>query len=140
MAIGEIIRTGHWITDSVSRELKEFGIYEPQYNVLRILRNAKGEPVSVNRILENMVQRSSNVTRIVDKLAAKGLVERTLSIEDRRKMDILITKEGLELLKKLDEKVHQFHKPMMKNLNKSEAETLRLLITKLKGNLYENNS
>ena len=134
MTIGEIIRTGHWITDSVSRELKEFGIYEPQYNVLRILRNAKGKPVSVNRILENMVQRSSNVTRIVDKLAAKGLVERTLSAEDRRKMDIIITKEGFDLLKKLDQKVHQFHKPMMKNLNKNEVETLKQLIIKLKGN------
>lgn len=134
MAIGEIIKTGHWITDSVSRELKEFGIYEPQYNVLRILRNAKGQPISVNRILENMVQRSSNVTRIVDKLAAKGLVERTLSLEDRRKMDILITKEGIELLTKLDQKVHQFHQPMMKNLNKNEAETLKQLIIKLKGN------
>lgn len=133
MAVGEIIRTGHWITDSVSRELKEFGIYEPQYNVLRILRNAKGKPISVNRILENMVQRSSNVTRIVDKLAAKSLVERTISTEDRRKMDILITNKGIELLKKLDEKVHQFHKPMMNNLNKDEAETLRQLIIKLKG-------
>ena len=133
MAIGEIIRTGHWITDSVSKELKEFGIYEPQYNVLRILRNAMGEPISVNRILENMVQRSSNVTRIVDKLAAKGLVERTLSTEDRRKMDILITRDGLKLLKKLDDKVQEFHKPMMKNLTKNEAETLKQLIIKLKG-------
>ena len=99
-AIFEIIRTGHWITDSISRELREYDIYEPQYNVLRILRGAKGKPVSVNTILEQMVQRSSNVTRIVDKLAAKGLVDRTLCPDDRRKMDISITSEGLELLKK----------------------------------------
>ena len=131
--VHEIIRTGHWITDSVSKELKEFGIYEPQYNVLRILRGAKGKPISVNTILENMVQRSSNVTRIVDKLAAKGLVERTLSAEDRRKMDIIITKNGMELLKKLDKKVEDFHKPMMNNLSDEEADTLKQLIKKLKG-------
>jgi DNA-binding MarR family transcriptional regulator len=133
-AIFEIIRTGHWITDSITKELKEFGIYEPQYNVLRILRGAKGRPISVNTILENMVQRSSNVTRIVDKLETKGLVERTLSTEDRRKMDIIITQEGLELLEKLDKKVKDFHKPMMNNLNSKETETLKQLIKKLKGN------
>ncbi len=131
--VHEIIRTGHWITDSISKELKEFGIYEPQYNVLRILREAKGEPISVNTILEQMVQRSSNVTRIVDKLTAKGLVERKLSDKDRRKMDILITNEGKTFLKKLDDKVYQFHKPMMNNLNTEEKETLRRLIKKLKG-------
>jgi len=129
----EIIRTGHWITDSISKELKEFDIYEPQYNVLRILSGAKGKPISVNMILENMVQRSSNVTRIVDKLEKKGLVQRTLSIEDRRKMDISISSEGIELLKKLDEKVYDFHKPMKNNLTSEEADTLKRLIEKLKG-------
>lgn len=130
----EIIRTGHWITDSVSKELKEYGIYEPQYNVLRTLRGAKGRPISVNEILDQMVQRSSNVTRIVDKLAAKELVERTLCSDDRRKMDIVITDKGLELLKILDRKVHALHKPMMKNLSPKEADTLKHLIKKLKGN------
>ena len=132
-AIQEIILTGHWITDMVSKELKEYDIYEPQYNVLRVLRGAKGKPISVNIILENMVQRSSNVTRIVDKLTVKGLVERTLSDEDRRKMDIVITTSGLELLEKLDKKVHNFHKPMTNNLTQQEAETLNKLIKKLKG-------
>ncbi len=132
-AIQEIIKTGHWITDSVSKELKEYDIYEPQYNVLRILRGAKGVPVSVNTILEQMVQRSSNVTRIVDKLTQKGLVERVLSEEDRRKMDISITPEGAELLKKLDNKVHNFHKPMVTNLSSEESVKLKELIIKLKG-------
>lgn len=131
--IHEIIRTGHWITDSVSKELKEYDIYEPQYNVLRILRGAKGKPISVNTILENMVQRASNVSRIVDKLTLKGLVERTLCSEDRRKMDIIITNEGLELLKKLDKKVESFHKPMKDNISSEEADTLKRLIKKLKG-------
>jgi len=132
-AIFEIIRTGHWLTDSVSRELKEFDIYEPQFNVLRILRGAKGKPISANAILEKMVQRSSNITRIVDKLTAKGLVERTLSTNDRRKMDIVITNEGLNLLLKLDIKVEALHKPMMNNISEVEAETLKKLIVKLKG-------
>ncbi len=134
IAVFEIIRTGHWITDQVSKELKEFGIYEPQYNVLRILRGATGKPVSVNNILEKMVQPSSNVTRIVDKLAARGLVDRQLCPDDRRKMDITITEAGKELLKKLDAKVHKLHEPMMQNLTQKEAVKLKDLIRKLKGN------
>ena len=121
------------MTDSVSKELKEYDIYEPQFNVLRILRGAKGKPVSVNTILDNMIQRSSNVTRIVDKLEAKGLVKRTLCTKDRRKMDIIITDEGLTLLKKLDKKVKALHKPMMHNLTEEEAITLKHLIKKLRG-------
>ncbi|MEM6377584.1 MAG: MarR family transcriptional regulator, partial [Bacteroidota bacterium] len=63
-AIYEIITTGHWITDEVTKTLKEFGVTEPQYNVLKILKGAKGEPLTVGGILDNMVQRSSNITRI----------------------------------------------------------------------------
>ncbi|MBL4650270.1 MAG: MarR family transcriptional regulator, partial [Aureispira sp.] len=67
------------------------------------------------------------------KLEIKGLVERTLSAEDRRKMDIIITSDGIQLLEVLDEKVKAFHKPMMNNLSSDEAETLKQLIRKLKG-------
>ena len=132
-AIFELIKTGHRLTDTVSRELKEFDIYEPQFNVLRILQGSKGKPISVNTILERMIQRSSNVTRIVDKLEAKSLVERTLCADDRRKMDIIITLKGSELLLKLNKKVEAFHKPMMNNLTEKEFETLEKLIKKFKG-------
>ena len=129
--IYKIIKTGHWITDQVSQELKEFGITEPQYNVLRILKEAKGKPVTVQEILENMVQRSSNVTRIVDKLLSKGYVERQECPTNRRKLDITLTESGKALLEELDRTVYAFHKPMMANLNAQELETLRFLIKKL---------
>ena len=132
-AVYEILRTGHWFTDQVSRELKEYGIYEPQFNVLRILRGA-GRQVSVSYILERMIQPSSNVTRIVEKLESRGLVDRKLCPADRRKMDISITPEGLKLLRQLDAKVEKLHEPMMHNLTDSEAKQLKQLIQKLKGN------
>lgn len=132
-AIDQLIRTGHWITDQVSLELKEFGITEPQYNVLRILRVKKGNPVTVQKIQSRMVQRSSNVTRLIDKLLDKNLVSRKECPENRRKMDITITQSGLDLLEKLDEKVVSFYQPMSKNLNTDESRTLKELIIKLKG-------
>ena len=132
-AIDQLIRTGHWIMDQVSLELKEFGITEPQYNVLRILRVKKGNPVTVQKIQSRMVQRSSNVTRLIDKLLDKNLVSRKECPENRRKMDITITQSGLDLLEKLDEKVVSFYQPMSKNLNTDESRTLKELIIKLKG-------
>lgn len=133
-AIHQLITTGHWITDQVSKALKGHGSTEPQYNVLRILDAANGKALSVQEILEKMVQRNSNITRIVDKLIAKGCVERKECPSNRRKMDITLTKDGKAFLETLDEKVHQLHKPLMKNLSSDELDTLRKLIKKLTAN------
>ena len=133
MAIGQIIRTGHWITDQVGIELKDFEISEPQYNVLRILKGRNGKPIAVQEILDRMVQRTSNVTRIVDKLIEKDLVKRHECPSNRRKMDITITDRGEALLIQLDKKVYEFHSPMVANLTNEEAQTLTRLIIKLKG-------
>lgn len=130
--INEIVETGHWITDSISQELREYDIYEPQYNVLRILRSAGGKALKVNEILAQMVQRTSNVSRIIDKLVAKKLVARNLSKTDRRKMNVVLTPQGYELLKKLDVKVQRFHQPQMKNLTDLEIATLKNLLKKLR--------
>ena len=130
-AIYQIIKTGHWITDRVSQELKEFDITEPQYNVLRILKGKKGNPVNVGEIQSQMVQRTSNVTRIVDKLIKKGLVSRQECPTNRRKMDITITTVGNTFSEKLNKKVQDFHLPMTKNLTEEEAKTLTKLMKKL---------
>ncbi|ANQ49401.1 MarR family transcriptional regulator [Flammeovirga sp. MY04] len=132
-AIHEIIKTGHWITDAVGQVLKEDKITEPQFNVLRILKGQKGSPITVQEIQERMVQRSSNVTRIIDKLLDKGLVKREECPTNRRKMDITITPFGLEELERFDQKVIEFHVPYTQNLTAEEAETLEKLIKKLKG-------
>ena len=131
-AIDQIIRTGHWITDQVSSELKEFDMSEPQYNVLRVLKVRSGEPITVQKIQEKMVQRTSNVTRIIDKLLDKGLVNRKECPSNRRKMDITITEKGEELLAQLSKKVIDFHKPMAGNLTTEEAQILKKLIIKLR--------
>jgi len=132
-AMLKIVSTGHWLTDSITRELKEFDATEPQFNVLRVL-NAKPEiPCSVQEIQHGMMQKSSNVTRIVDKLLKKGYVNRELNEDNRRKVDISITPEGQLFLKKLESRVFAFHEPLHKNLSPEECETLTYLINKLKG-------
>lgn len=133
-AIYQIIKTGHWITDRVSTELKDFGISEPQYNVLKILKGSKGKPLTVQEILVHMVQKSSNVTRIVDKLLEKKLLIRQECPTNRRKQEITITDQGEKLLIELDKKVKSFHLPMQENVTEKEAQLISNLISKLKGN------
>ncbi|HAA10924.1 MAG TPA: MarR family transcriptional regulator [Cytophagales bacterium] len=129
--VHEIIKTGHWITDQVGIQLKEYDTTEPQYNVLRILHEQAGTPISVQDIQQQMVQRSSNVTRIIDKLLAKALVHRQECATNRRKMDITITEAGEQLLQKLDKKVYELHAPMQGNLTPAEIQQLKQLINKL---------
>ena len=130
-AMFQIIKTGHWITDQVSKCLKDYGISEQQFNVLRILKGA-GKEVTVSYIGEHMVQRNSNVTRIVDKLVAKKYCSRDIDPNNRRKMMIKITAEGEKELLNFNKVVDEFHKPYLNKLDKSELKTLKELIVKLK--------
>lgn len=130
--IGQIIKAGHWITDSVSSELKVFDISEPQYNVLRTLNAQKSTPLNVEQIGKQMIQRSSNVTRIIDKLLSKGFVSRQECPTNRRKMDISITSAGASFLKQLDAKVNDWHSPLFDKLTDEELQTLTGLIRKLR--------
>ncbi|MBO6515781.1 MAG: MarR family transcriptional regulator [Bacteroidia bacterium] len=138
-AMINIIVSGHWVTDQVSNRLKQKKSTEPQYNVLRILAGAKGKPMAVQDIGRRMVQRSSNVTRIIDKLVASGYVERKECEQNRRKMDILITSSGKKYLKSLDVLVQDFHADFVKNLSEDEAEKLNRLINKLFNNEHIKN-
>ena len=127
----QIIKTGHWITDQVGKALKEDDISEPQFNVLRILKGAGGA-VPVGHIAENMIQRNINVTRILDKLVAKGYCSRELNPENRRQMKVKITKAGEKKLLVLNKKVDELHRPFKNKLSKQELVTLEQLILKLK--------
>lgn len=131
-AIHQIIKAGHWITDSISQELKAFDISEPQYNVLRTLKTRSESPLTIEQISEHMIQRSSNVTRIIDKLIAKGFVSRLQCGSNRRKVDITLTSSGAEFLKLLDAKVDQWHKPLVGKLTDEELQALSELIGKLR--------
>ncbi|WP_310379862.1 MarR family transcriptional regulator [Flavobacterium sp.] len=101
-----------------------------QYNVLRILRGQKGKPVNMSEIQERMIAKSSNTTRLIDKLLLKDLVTRNVCPENRRKIEIIITQKGLNILNELDPKVIENEEFFSKNLNKQELEQLNSLLEK----------
>ena len=90
------------VNESVSKALKPFGVSFQQFNVLRILRGQKGVAANLSTVHERMVNRSSNTTRIIDKLTDKNLVKRNICKENRRKIELFITNEGLKLLSVID--------------------------------------
>lgn len=130
--VSEILTSGHWLNDNISALLKVHNISEPQYNVLRILEDEEGLPITVKSIQERMYKKSSNVTRIVDKLIEKGLVNRSICAENRRKMEITLTKEGLNLVEKLNVIVRDFHSPISAKLTDLECDQLISILSKIR--------
>ena len=128
-----IMYTSNWIGDGQMRLMKPHGITMQQYNVLRILRGQYPNPVKVNDIMERMLDKMSNASRLVDKLLAKKLVERTECPSDRRAVDVVITEQGLALLKLLDESQAQWEEGLKKRLTEEDATALSDLLDKLRG-------
>ena len=118
----EILVTANYIDDKVAEALKPFDISIPQFNVLRILRGQKGKPANLSTIQERMVSKMSNTTRLVDKLISKGLAERVICESNRRKVEITITEEGLQLLEKTDPAVDAVEAEMTRNLTEEDIE------------------
>src|SRR5690606_10620209 len=100
-ALLNLMVTGAWLQGKINGILKPYGITEPQYNVLRILRGQHGAAMNLYEIGERMVYPTSNVSRIVDKLLSKDYVVRETCEGNRRRVDISITGSGLKLLEDL---------------------------------------
>ncbi len=112
--------------------LKPFDLSPEQFNVLRILRGQKGKPANMSMIQERMIAKTSNTTRLVDKLLLKELVLREVCPNNRRKMEITITEKGLELLLQLDPLVEAHERAFSKNLTVEELEVLNELLEKFR--------
>ncbi|WP_306550543.1 MarR family winged helix-turn-helix transcriptional regulator [Daejeonella sp.] len=131
-AIINLIYTYGWITNLLKQQLNKYKITLQQYNILRILRGQHPNPATINMLKERMLDKMSDASRIVDRLVQKELVIRFINTKDRRAVDILITKKGLDLLLKLD--VEMSSKNILdKNIDSIEAGILSNLLDKMRG-------
>ncbi|MBK7555454.1 MAG: MarR family transcriptional regulator [Flavobacteriales bacterium] len=101
-AMLNVMFTANWLKARHNALLAPFGLSVQQFNILRILRGAKGEKVNMHCVKERMIDRAPNATRLTDKLIAKGLVLRERCDEDKRVIYVRISTAGLELLEQLD--------------------------------------
>src|SRR5918911_2636207 len=107
-----------------------FDITAQQYNVLRILRGAEPEGLPTLTIAERMIERTPGITRMLDRLEAKGLVAREVRPHDRRRVYCRITKKGLSLLKLLDGPVGEFNRSAFHAFSEAEIKQLIALLVK----------
>ena len=126
-----IAYTANWLYSIHSCYLKKQGLTPEQFNILRILRGQYPQPATVNVLIDRMLNKMSNASRLVDKLVVKKLVDRRTCKEDRRAVDVLITKRGLEVLDELDKAEKDWLKPLGK-LNAEEAKKMNQLLDKLR--------
>ena len=127
-----VMYTQNVFSEKFNEILKPFDLSPEQFNVLRILRGQKGKPANMCMIQERMIAKTSNTTRLVDKLLLKNLVLREVCPINRRKMEITITKKGLELLLQLDPLVEAHERSFSQNLKVAELELLNKLLEKLR--------
>ncbi|HRI80718.1 MAG TPA: MarR family transcriptional regulator [Cyclobacteriaceae bacterium] len=127
-----ILYTGSWLYNINSGFLKKYGITPEQFNVLRILRGQHPKAMMLAQITCRMIDKSSNATRLVEKLRQKGMVKREICEGNRRQVDISITDKGLALLKKLDADGPGIMETL-KHISKADAMELNRILDKLRG-------
>lgn len=125
-----IMYTQNVISDKFNEIMKPYDLSGEQYNVLRILRGQKGNPANMCIIQERMIAKNSNTTRLIDKLLLKDFVTREVCPDNRRKIEVLITQKGLDVLTELDPKVKEHEQIFAANLTQNELEQLNALLEK----------
>ena len=120
----ESMRLGQFMSDEISCALHPYGLSIQQFNVLRILRGRNEKPVSLQYITSRMIHKTSNTTRIVDRLLEKKLVERKPCAENRRMVEINITKVGLKVLTTIDPVIDRKENEVASRLSEKELTTL----------------
>lgn len=127
-----ILYTGNWIQYKHAKFFKKYSLSSQQFNLLRILRGQYPKPASVNLLIDRMLDKTSNASRLVDKLKTKSLVERKECATDRRQVDVIITQEGLNILEKIDNDMSEFNKDF-NSITNEEAKELNRILDKLRG-------
>lgn len=127
-----LLYTHSYLVNFQTAVLKPMDLSPEQYNVLRILRGHQGKPATIAAIQVRMLNTMSNASRLVDKLKIKGLVKREECPENRRKVDVLITDKGLQLLESLEPQIATANKKAVQ-LEENEVAHLNNLLDKLRG-------
>jgi DNA-binding MarR family transcriptional regulator len=102
-----------------------------QYNVLRILRGAGERGLPTLDIAERMIERTPGITRLVDRLEKKGLVERQRSTEDRRQVVVRLTRAGRDALTPIDRAIDKLDAEVLGKLNQTELKQLLKLLERV---------
>jgi DNA-binding MarR family transcriptional regulator len=130
----QVQRTAQVISRWLAEALKPIGLTAPQFNVLRILRGARPDGLPCGRIAERMVTHDPDLTRLLDRLEAAGLVEKSRDTRDRRQITARITEAGLEVVEKASQAVSQKLREALGPVGPRNLVTLANLLERARGN------
>lgn len=126
-----LIYTANILSAEFNAILKDHNLTSQQYNVLRILRGFGSKPRSIDFLKKRMLDKKSDISRIIDKLFVKNLIDRVENQDDRRQKDITITADGLILLEKLDQCEKKVDN-LLSNLTSKEVCQLNSILDKIR--------
>ena len=129
-ALVNIRYTSNYLANLQNNFMSKFDLSMPQFNILRILRGAKGA-INVNNVKDRMIEKSPNTTRLMDKLVDKNLIERWRCNEDRRVVYVQLSEDGQQLLKDMDQSIELLTITNI-NLSDEEAHLLSDLLDKIR--------
>lgn len=130
-AVLSILFTASWLENYINGHLKAYDLSHQQYNILRILKGSHPKALSVLEIKSRMIDKMSNVSRLIEKLKQKKFVTRQENTKDRRLVEIEITEEGRQVLDKIMQKMPT-EPNFLDNINTEEAKQLVELLDKLR--------
>jgi DNA-binding MarR family transcriptional regulator len=128
-----LLRTTDALQSSIEARLKEFGLTGTQYNALRILRGAGSDGLPCSEVGERMITRDPDITRLLDRLQKRGLVERTRDKNDRRVVFGKITAAGLKLLREMDGPIEKYGREMLRHVGQEKLQQLIGLLELVRG-------
>jgi DNA-binding MarR family transcriptional regulator len=125
-----VLRTSAALVGDLTELLRPYELTQPQYNVLRILRGAGAEGLLRGEVGERMVARDPDVTRLLDRMEARGQVSRERGVNDRRNVHVRISDEGLRIVNALDEPVQAMHARQLGHMTSDELTAFNALLVK----------
>jgi len=129
-----LMYTHSWLESSTKEILSKYKITSPQFNILRILKGSAPKPLAPQDIKRVMIHKKTDLTRMLDRMLSKNLVERTICPSNRRKMDITITQDGINLLEEINPQLAEATEDKIaKNITKEEALQANIIIDRLRG-------
>jgi len=128
-----VLFTAAWMSKHSSDLLKPFNISGQQFNIMRILKGMYPKPATVKLLTERMIDKMSNASRLVEKLKRKGLVERQVCPNDRRRVNIQLTDLGLKVLDQASNVLISAMDERLALLTEDEAIQLNSLLDKMRG-------
>jgi DNA-binding MarR family transcriptional regulator len=127
-----VLRAHARLLDGLTKLLKPYGLSEPQYNVLRILRGAGAPGLPCRAVAERMITRLPDITRLLDRLEKAGWIARERSSRDRRVVNVVLLEKGEALLSELDEPVADLHVRQFAHFEAGELRELNRLLSKIR--------